>query len=538
MSRGRIMAYLAEVDLTAADGTSPTTLYLSDLPMRPWPSTDANRPNQSYDSRILEAPSIGLEVFADASRLTGALGTGALVLSNADGALNQYRGSIFTAVRVWWGEIKTDEEEERSFAADFRKIVDARPEAPAWDVTGSRPSRLEIPIYDRRADLENDIQEETFDGSNSGATGYEGTADDLKDSVKPLALGDLVTANIPLIWVNATAQVAQAHAGEMEEYSAIYDRGAATGLTDDGDVSGSAFDSASPSAGHRVTDLGRGLLKVNQSFGGVVTAGVKGAVDLVAGVGYLDTAPELIAALIERQDPAATIGPTFAAISETAKVGLYIAERTSTARVIEALARSIACWVLPDPLGVWQIGKLHLPTGSPDRTIDDVDIISIRPGDPEVSRPVWSVTVRGGRLYQTHSRSNLAGSIWGTDAEERLRREWRTGIKKDTALRDLWWPNVRSIDLETALRDPADLTDVAELLFDCMSVREDGTPFAEWVVTVEQDEEWLDLLADPGIGKAEVRLRYSADDIDRVMIVMAAQPGRPTGGQLTLRLWG
>ena len=40
------------------------------------------------------------------------------------------------------------------------------------------------------------------------------------------------------------------------------------------------------------------------------------------------------------------------------------------------------------------------------------------------------------------------------------------------------------------------------------------------------------------IGKAEVRLRYSADDIDRVMIVMGAQPGRPSGGQITLRLWG
>jgi hypothetical protein len=69
-------------------------------------------------------------------------------------------------------------------------------------------------------------------------------------------------------------------------------------------------------------------------------------------------------------------------------------------------------------------------------------------------------------------------------------------------------------------------------------VRADGTPFEEWVVVVEMDAEWLDLLATPGLGVLEVRLIYPDEGIDRVMLIMGAGPGRPKGNQITLRVWG
>jgi len=531
-----VMAYLVELDLVDPED-DPVTLHLSDLPMRPWPSTDPDKPGQGYDPRVIDVPTVALDLYADADRLTGALGTSQLVLGNADGALNQYRGWVFKAVRVWWGEIKPLGQ-ARGFAVDFRAMLDGRAETPQWSVSGTQPSRLAVPIYDRRLDLEADIQPVEFDGSNTGATGYEGTAEDLKDQPKPLSLGDLRTANIPITWVNPQAQVGQAHAGGVQGYTLIADRGEDASLVDDGDVDDSTFDAAAPSVGHYTTNNARGLFKVDQGFGGVVTVGLQGAVDLVPGAGYLDTAPGLIEALILRQDPAATIGGTFASIVATETVGLYIANRMPVRQAIDAFARSLPGWVLPDPQGAWQIGRLHLPTGVPDRTITATDVLSIAPGDPTISVPVWRVTVKGGRLYQTHSRSNLAGALWETEEEGRLGSEWRQAVRKDTDLRDRWWPNVREVTIETALRDQGDLQAVADLLFDCMSVRADGTPFREWVATTEMDNEWLDLLADPGIGQAEVRLDYPEDGIDRVMLMLGARPGRPRSSQITLRLWG
>lgn len=535
MSRGRIMGYLVELDLLDPEDV-PITLFFSDVPVRPWPSDDPDRPDQAYDPRIVEVPAIALDVHADATRLTGSLGTARLALGNADGALNQYRGHVFRAVRVWWGEVK--HRGARGFAADFRQMLDGRAEAPLWAVSSSQPSRLVVPIYDRRLDLEPDIQDNDFAGTNVGATGYEGGPDDLKGQPKPLALGDLQTAYIPVVWVNPAAQVAQAHDGEMQAYTALFDRGDDANLTEDGDLSGAAFDAATPSVGHQVTDLDRGLIKVNQSFGGVVTVGVQGAVDLAPGAGYLDTAPDLVAALIKRQDPAATIGASFASIDAPAKVGIYLADRTATRQAIDMLARSLPGWVLPSPTGIWNIGRLRLPAGEPLRTIRPVDIVSIAPGDAEVSRPAWKVTVKGARKYLTHNRSNLAGGLWDTETEEQLRQEWSRASAFDTDLRDRWWPNVREVEIETALRNPVDLQDVADLLFSLMSVRADGTPFQEWVVVVELDEEWLDLLADPGLGEADVGLDYPPEAIDRTMLIMGARPSRPRGNLLTLRLWG
>lgn len=538
---GRRMAYLVELDLVDPDDEA-LTLYMSDLPVRPFPSTDPDRANIAWDAgRVLDAPTVSMDLHADAGRLTGALGASSLVLSNADGALNQYRGWVFRAVRVWWGEIKPAGQ-PRSFADDFRQVLDARAEAPSWSVSAAQPSRVSVPIYDRRLLLETDIQPLTFDGSNAGADDYEGTPDGLKGRPKPMSLGDLETANIPLTWVNGPVQVGQVHAGEIQGYTEVYDRGQAAGLTDDGDVDDATFDAATPTIEHYTTNEARGLIRINQDFGGVVTVGCLGAVDLVAGDGYRDTAPGLISALIRRQDPAASIGASFAALGAVAteKVGLYIAERTTVRQAVDDLARALPGWVLPDPLGTWQIGRLHLPTGVADRTIRATDILGIAAGDPAVSVPAWRVTVRGARLYQTHTRSggSLAGDLWDTDEEERLGLEWRSAVREDPALKARWWPGVREISVDTPRRDPADLAALADLLFDCNSVRADGTPFEERIVTVEMDEEWLDLLADPGLGTLEVLLLYPEDGFDRVMLAIGAKPGRPRGDRLTLRLWG
>jgi hypothetical protein len=321
MSRGGIMAWLVELDVVSPpdemEETEAVTLRFSDVPIRPFPPDDPDRPNLAWDNRLLEVPTIALDVYADATRLTGSLGTARLVLSNSGGALNAYRGWAFRAVRVWWGDA-VQAAGPRRFA-NFRPMLDGRAETPRWAASATQASRLEVPVYDRRRDLEADIQPVTFAGDNVGDAGYEGGPEDLKDRPKPLSLGDLSTANIPIIWVNPASQTAQVHDGEIQGWPAIYDRGDDAGLVDDGDLSGGAFDAAAPDVGHTVTDLGRGLLRANQSFGGVVTAGILGAVDLVPGAGYLDTAPALIEALISRADPSAVIGASFATLTSNTK---------------------------------------------------------------------------------------------------------------------------------------------------------------------------------------------------------------------------
>lgn len=522
-------AYLLEIEvLSPADVAA--TLYLSDVPVPPFAPDDEDRPNQDYDPRLIEAPSVSSDLYADPARLTGGIGIAEALIGNSDGGLNAYRGWAFGACRLYWGVIGAE-------FKDYTLLLTGRAESPLWRLSATSQSRLAVPIYDRRLALEADMLTATYAGSNVADVGYEG-GEDMEDSLKPLALGDLTTGNLPAPWVNAPRQVMQVHDGPMQGDVTVFDRGADAGLSYEGDETGSSFDALVLSADEYATDAARGLVLLKSGFGGIVTLGCKGAV-WPGALGYQDAAPGLLEGLLSRLDPAATIGSSIATLraAETAKAGLWLSQQTRYRQGVDELARCWLGWVLPDPTGAWQAGPLTAPAGSPSLVLGEADIAAISVDDPIAGIPAWKVTVRGGRLYHTHGRGDLAGSLFDTEDETRLKREWIEVVRFDQAVKDRW-PDARELVLEVPLRYRADIEALAEAALTLFGPRSDGTPRESYLVETEMTEALVEAVTTEGLGALEIRVEYPRQDVAQDMILVGYRWSRPRRNRALLRVWG
>lgn len=263
------IAFLVEIDVTAPDGLTSERLYFADTAIAPFKPGDADRPNRAYDPRVKDAGNVvrGL----DLENLDGELGGGVIVISNNDGALTPYRSHRFGRYAIYRGFVG------QAFG-DYELLLSGRCGTPEFGRSSTRPDRLLVPVFDPRADLEKAVQEALYAGTNTGGgSGYEGTADGLKDRPKPKALGNLTKANVPAIWANAEDLVAQVDDGPYEAVVAIYNGGGNANLTSLGNLTGAAFDAAAPGATEYVEDRTRGLVKFGVRLEGAVTFDLKGS---------------------------------------------------------------------------------------------------------------------------------------------------------------------------------------------------------------------------------------------------------------------
>ncbi|PWR17488.1 hypothetical protein [Zavarzinia aquatilis] len=513
---------LAEV--TATDGVTTETFRWTDTPIRPFNVGDGARPNAVCDARMIEGGDVSQDLYADLSRLEGALGAGDLVISNADGALSGYRAWRWQDIAIYLGRAAQDGTPD-AFAA-WTCILKGRVERPVWEVRTDGPSRLRLSIHDKRADLEQDVQARLYQGSNVGATGYEGGADDLKGKPVPLALGDLTRANISPPWVNGSTLTLQLNDGGDYDAETLRDRGADANMTRDADLTGAAFDAAAPAATHYVRDRTRGLLKLGGTLGGTVTAGLRGTIG--AG-GYTAEAPALIKRLLERRGYAGgEIGASFGTLAAPAACGLWLDSPVTYAEAIGQLARGFAGYVLPDPLGVWQVGRLAAPAGPAALAIDQYGVRSIEVDDSDALVPAKKITVRYARNYTMMREADLAGSIIGTARARELAEEWRTAVWSSPAVAAAW-PTARELTIDTPLVAETDAQGLADSL---------GALFGQvresWRVVVELDAAALALR----LGDDCVQLDYPRQGISGLYRVIGKRVMAPARHLVTLRLWG
>lgn len=344
------MIHVVEITWTMPDGATTVQVAATEA-IPPLPSSDPDRPNQTFAPVLREAPNVELALFRD---ITGGLGTwsvGTVTLSNTGGLFRALRGAAPGAVRVWqcvsipraW--------------ADLVPVFVGTAEAPSWDIATDRGSDLVVTLRDARRSTDEDLNPAEFVGTSTYAgQGYEG-AESLAGSRKPRAFGTVRNAPLPL--ANPAAQVYLVSADAGRRPVALYERGEPAGMTDDGDLPGSAFDAASPAAAHYVTDTARSLLKVGSPLSDLT-------VDLAA-VGDGTAAGIAAAILIEAGQP---LGDTWATIGATPACGLWTGTGAQDRGwALELLARSIGGWIVPDSLGRWQVGRLEAPAGAPLRTL-------------------------------------------------------------------------------------------------------------------------------------------------------------------------
>ncbi|MDO8840677.1 MAG: hypothetical protein Q7V31_17335 [Parvibaculum sp.] len=513
---------LAELAVIDPEGT-PHVLHFSDEPMLPFAPDDAERPNQAYDPRLIDAANISLDVFTDFDRLTSAAGGGAVTLSNNDGALSYLRLFGFGSIDLYWGEAGDP------FSA-FVPLLKGRAASPLWQIAAAVAGRLTLPVHDKRADLDTLIPANLYAGTNAGGgTGYEGTADGLKDTPKPLALGDLTAANLAAPWANAEDRVAQLNDGAFEGIAAIYNGGGDAALTLSGLSTGASFDAATPAADEYEEDRVRGLVKFGSVLAGAVTFDLKGASD----GGYDDTPAPLIRRLLKLAGADdAEIGASFSGFEAPEKAGLWVDTRRPAWEPVEALARSMGGWCLPDRLGLWQLGRALPPIGEPAFELADDDIVDIAVDPAAPVDPVWRVTCLYARNYRVLSRGEMQGAVPGTERESVVDREWRTATPAENAGTRARFPGARELTVETALRHEADAAALAARLLAFFGPRPDGAAKRLLRCAVLMTAEALAL----PLG-AEVALSYARDGIAANGILLGIQPTWPRRNLVTLKVW-
>ncbi len=515
---------LVEIDVKSPAGVASTLLF-SDRAIAPMAPSDSLRPNAVWDDRVIEAPSIRRMLFEDISRLQPSWGVGVAVLANADRGLDAYQGHV-------WGEMRISRWIEGEDSATAVRLFTGLCEMPTFGSSDGTPGRIQVALFDHRAELDKPLQSVTFTGGNNGTTVlYEGLPDGLKGRSKPLAYGNLLDAHIPAPQVNAGIRAYQLHDGAIDGGEQIFDRGDAAGIPDGGNLAGSAFDTTNPTPAPRyVTDIARGLLRMNAAPVGTVAFGFKGS----SSPTYVETAGPIIARLLAKAGvPAGRISSAIGALASTAVVGAWSADGADTADLVYWLAASVSAALLPDRQGVWTVLPIAPPKTTADFTVVEDEIIRGPLADSAAPPPVAEFKVGWGRIWTTYRGTELAAALANTAAAERLAQEYRWARIEDATLKARLPSTWRTVELPTALRSEADANALAASLKALFGLRPDGSPRRQWKVTVRLD--------DAALGRSlgdTVRLVAPSKGIDDNFLLIAEEQLRPSRDCMTWTLWG
>lgn len=512
---------LVEVDVVSPAGEAKT-LRLSDQPIRPFPPTDGTAANVPFDERIVEVPSLKRSLFDDLATLSPGLGFGEMVLINADRALDEYRSYA-------WGALRVERWTEGTPRASAVPVLAGVCGQPGFPVTTKEPGRVRVPLWDDRSALEKPLQESVFAGSN-GTAGvlYEGLADGIKGRRKPLAWGDLTDAHVPAPQVNAGVLAYQVSAGAVAGPISIFDRGAPAGFISDGDFAGAAFDARMPAAAHSATDLSRGLVKMNGQTVGQVAFGLKGA----SAGGYVETVGPVLARILAQAGvPAERVSNTVQSLSNACVIGAWF-ENEDARTAMAWVARSAPAALLPNRLGVWEAYAFGPPAAVADHRIEADEVLDIEE-DGTAPAPAGEIRVGWGRIWTGYRTGELAPTLTGTEAVERLTTEYRWAVIEDAEVKARHPRTWRKIEITTALRRQADAQALAQTFKGLFGLSASGEPRRMQRVTLELTPARL-------AARLGQTVEMDAGELGSTgrFVLLGEEPQRPRRDQVVWTLWG
>ncbi|UEM08060.1 hypothetical protein JL101_036015 (plasmid) [Skermanella rosea] len=323
---------------------------------------------------------------------------------------------------------------------DFTTVISAR----ATQITPGTETYA-IGWESRMRELDEPASPATFAGTNSGTTGLEGTADDIKGQRKPRASGRLI--NIRPVLLNSSTRIfgwnydKDGNRAATHSIDKVRFRGAEWTL--DGSAAGSTggdFPDAAtlaaynPIQGYYVTCKAESLIKLggsNNLSGGPVT------IDVTIEPTFIERyAPMLLKAWIE--DAGGTVNEDdFTAIASPFpfEAGYYVTGDETFRDVCDRLAASVMTVYLPDRLGVYRAYRLAAPSGTPVAEFqrfglfsaaaqDDEDLIRCEPIETGWV-PAKEVRVRYAPNWTPLQESDVADAVSLADREF-LTTQYRT----------------------------------------------------------------------------------------------------------------
>ncbi len=382
------------------------------------------------------------------------VGFGAVVLNNADGALDPV---------VDWGF------DGRTIALRRGTVGAAYPSGfpLVWvgvmDQAEVDWRRVTLRVRDRQAQvIDRPLQSVLYGGTNQLPNGIDGTPEDLQGRPKPLMFGRVRNAAVPV--VNTAKLVYQLSSEALAAIDAVYDRGAALGRGSNRS-SVSSLLAANPATGTFdwvLADSAGAFIRLGSAPAGQIT------VDAVAG----ETAADRTVAAIQRRilervgnlQPADIDAASFAALiaAAPAEVGLYTGiEPIPTGDALDLLAGSIGAWWTVTRLGAFRVGRLSDPALIPpvgrieawQVLAGEGGITRIATADPGGGIPVWRIQVRYDRNWAPTQEAGLAGIALSRIAW--LREEYRTVINDSAAVLTAH-PRGVELSIDTVLTAKAD----------------------------------------------------------------------------------
>ncbi|MBS7789280.1 hypothetical protein KTR66_04705 [Roseococcus sp. SDR] len=423
------LVYLAEIEAYDPAISAVRTLRFASSG---WAGTGAPG---FFDGRIMGVPVLSRTAFAPGTTSGRiAQGIGALNLANPDGALDALADYGFDDRRL---VMRVGE--ERTPYADMAILLTGTVEQASFT-----DAQVTLRLRDRLWTLDKPMVSAKYLGTNSGATGVEGTADTIKGQTKPRIFGRVI--NMAPKQVNVPAQIWQVSDGPVAAITA-YEGGTAI-ATGAPYADLAALQATAPAAGQMRAWLGGGLFRLGSSPTFAITADVdEGALAadrtaaqvlsrLAAGPGGLLT-DDIDAADVAALDAA-----------NAAQVGIWTPGDGPTLAAMEAIANSVGAWVGFDRLGKLRMRRLERPDGAPvvtfrmlrrgevanATTADIIRLERVPLADQGRGVPTWQTTLRYARNWTPQRRNELTGAV--TDARAAyLAEEWRSAVAKDEAVK-------------------------------------------------------------------------------------------------------
>jgi hypothetical protein len=510
------------VEITAYDDTIAGTRVLRYASGRGKMTRPSETPaNAWYEPRLLQPIGFKRTMFS-AARVTGgaSVGAGLIVLNNTDQGLASLRdlGIDGRDVVVRIGP------QDAAYPAGYTTILTGTAEQVEVGATTAT-----IRLRDRLEILQQPLQANVYAGNNVLPSGAEGTLEDIKDQRKPLAFG--IRHHFEPVLVNTSLLIYQVHDGSMQNINPVFDRRFRLTLiplpNDFPDLA--SLEAATIPAGQYANCKALGLFRLGSSPDGQVTVLSRGCNDPT----YVTTAADIIRRILIKYcgfTSADLDEASFTALAAAAPqdVGECFVGDVTRQQAIDVFLGSIGGWLVPTRLGIWQVGRLEAPTGTPVYTFGDPEIISLdtrATRDTGAGIPVWKVRMRG-RRYAAATAADIVGAATESERAE-FAQEWRETVVSDPAVRTkhLLAPEMQ-VDTAFAVTP---MTTEATRVLNLHKVRRD---FVQARVALTQAAAAVDLGS--VVRLVTPRLGYGAGR-DFVVVGIEADGKRR---QLTLDLWG
>lgn len=384
----------------------------------------------------LENPGSVSRAFAGGIGGKASASLGEIILTNNDGGLNTLADDFFD------GRTLTLKQGDSAAAyASFATILVATIETASFE-----RERISLRLRDRSVELDKPFETTKYLGNNALPAGTEGTADDLKDKVKPRLLGRI--ALMAPVCVNTSRLIYQVNDGAVDSIANVYDAGAY--LSRGADYTSAADMQANAPGGGQYRCLeSAGMFRLGSAPFGQISACV------VEKWPYLsNTAAGLIQRILTDKGYSAAdwIAADFTTLDQknAGSLGLLVGDGETTASLLDRICQSVGAWWGFNAQGKFRVARFEAPAAG------DASVYAFTEADwteidraPESQLPLWSVTLTADLNHAVQDRKSLAGvvpedrAVWFA-LEAREQKIEDAAVKTSRALAD-------EITYETAL---------------------------------------------------------------------------------------